>query len=393
MLILRLAFRNITGAGLRTWLNIFVLSIAFLAIIWVQGLLDGVNRQIRQNSIDTEVGGGQFRHVKFDPNDPLSIEDSHAVLPPELEKMFSKGQATPILMTSGVIYPEGRAHPALVKGIDPDQKIVNIPAGVLKSGDAEEISALIGARMAKQARLKKGDYVTLRWRDVNGTFDAADLRIVEIMSTNVPTIDSGQIWIPLSKMQTMMQAPNQATLVIIEQNLKPPPVSDKNWVFRDIDWLLKDVTAMMETKSKSSSIFYALLLGMALLTIFDTQVLSVFRRRREVGTLMALGMPRSNVIGLFTLEGALHGLLALVVGAVYGTPLLYLTAKHGLTMPVSGEMTGLAISNTMFPSYGLGLVAGTTLLVLATVTIVSFLPTRTISRLKPTDALRGRFSS
>ncbi len=46
---------------------------------------------------------------------------------------------------------------------------------------------------------------------------------------------------------------------------------------------------------------YVLLMGM-LLAIFDTQVLAAFRRRREMGTLMALGMLRSQIIGLFTLE-------------------------------------------------------------------------------------------
>ena len=33
MLIIKLAFRNIVGAGLRTWLNVFVLSLAFVIII------------------------------------------------------------------------------------------------------------------------------------------------------------------------------------------------------------------------------------------------------------------------------------------------------------------------------------------------------------------------
>jgi putative ABC transport system permease protein len=37
-------------------------------------------------------------------------------------------------------------------------------------------------------------------------------------------------------------------------------------------------------------------------------------------------------------------------------------------------------------------VAGTTVLVLLVTTAVSFMPVRRIARLKPTDALRGKFS-
>jgi ABC-type lipoprotein release transport system permease subunit len=53
---------------------------------------------------------------------------------------------------------------------------------------------------------------------------------------------------------------------------------------------------------------------------------------------------------------------------------------------------GFAIGEKLFPVYSVGLVVATTLLVLAITTIVSFLPTRKIAKLKPTDALRGRMS-
>ena len=140
------------------------------------------------------------------------------------------------------------------------------------------------------------------------------------------------------------------------------------------------------------SIFYLLLLAMALLAIFDTQMLSIFRRRKEMGTLMALGMSRPNVIGLFTLEGGLHGFLALAVGAVYGIPFLAWQAKYGFPLPDVTDDFGMAIGSALYPSYGLKLLVFTTLLVLGTVTFVSFLPTRKISKLKPTDALRGKLT-
>ena len=37
----KLAYRNLMGAKLRTWLNIIVLSMAYVIIIWQQGFLDG----------------------------------------------------------------------------------------------------------------------------------------------------------------------------------------------------------------------------------------------------------------------------------------------------------------------------------------------------------------
>ena len=393
MLIPKLAFKNIIGAGLRTWLNVIVLSIAFVAIIWTQGMVRGMNNQAMTALIDTEYGGGQFWHQAYDPYDPLTIEDGHATLSDSLTSLIASGQATPILIASGAIYPQGRIQTAQLKGIDPDQHILNLPSGGLKTENPDIIPALIGTRMAKQTHLTVGDEVTVRWRDIHGTFDATDVQIVRIMSTTVQSVDTGQIWLPLEKLREMLQAPEEATLVVLEKNIKSVPSDDGPWVYRDLDYLLKDIIQLIKSKSVGSSIMYILLLGMGLLAIFDTQVLSIFRRRKEMGTLMALGMSRGQIIRLFTFEGALHGLLALLVGALYGIPLLTYSAKTGIGLPKEMmDSTGFAISDRLYPSYGLGLVIGTTLLVLITVTIVSFLPTRRIVKLKPTDALRGKFS-
>jgi len=393
MLTIKLALRNIVGAGLRTWLNVFVLSIAFVAIIWIQGLINGQAKQIMTLMIDTELGGGQYWHKNYEPYDPLTLEDSHGPVPAVLEELISKEKATPILVTSGAIYPDGRVQSALLKGIDPDQGILDIPADILKKDSPVTIPALIGTRMARQTKLMLGDYVTVRWRDIHGTFDAADIQIVQVMNTNSPAIDMGQIWIPLERMRSMMQAPNEATLIVLEKGIESAPEGNGEFIHRGLDFLLKDVTEMMENKTVSSSVLYALLMAMALLAIFDTQVLSIFRRRKEMGTLMALGMTRGGVIKLFTLEGALHGILALLMGAVYGIPLLIWTAVKGLPLPSEAiDQMGVAMPSVLYPSYGTWLIGGTTLLVFITVTIVSFLPTRKIAKLKPTDALRGKMS-
>jgi ABC-type lipoprotein release transport system permease subunit len=399
MVIFKLALRNIMGASLRTWLNVFILSLAFIAIIWMQGMIDGMNKEAMTAMIDMEYGGGQYWHQSYDPYDPLTLEDAHAPLSPPLAALVAKGQATPILMASGAIYPDGRIQTVRIKGIEPNQQIIKLPSEVLQAKESDVISALIGSRMADQTKLKIGDYVTARWRDVHGAFDATDFQIKQIMNTTAQSVDTGIVWIPLQTLQNLLQAPGQATVVTVSKSVKDLPAGDNasggedTWVFRDHNYLLHDIITMVRNNTVGSSIMYVMLLFMALLAIFDTQVLAIFRRRKEIGMLMALGMPRSRVIRLFTLEGALHGLFALGVGAIYGIPLLWLSAVVGYTFPRETiDQMQIALPPTLYPSYGVPLVVGTTLLVLVTVTIVSFMPTRRISKLKPTDALRGKLT-
>ena len=70
----QLAYKNLVGAGLRTWLNVSVLSFAFVVIIFYNGLIDGWNLQARNDGIAWEYGNGHLLNEAYDPYDPLSIQ-------------------------------------------------------------------------------------------------------------------------------------------------------------------------------------------------------------------------------------------------------------------------------------------------------------------------------
>ena len=97
----------------------------------------------------------------------FSLEEAHAVVPDSLQAMIADNRATAILVVQGTLYPKGRIHPVLIKGIDPEQKLLSLPTQFLKTGE-DRFPALIGSRMAKSTGLSVGDTVTLRWRDANG---------------------------------------------------------------------------------------------------------------------------------------------------------------------------------------------------------------------------------
>jgi putative ABC transport system permease protein len=393
MLILKLAFRNIIHSGLRTWLNVIVLSFAFVLIILIEGLYDGMSEQVKDAEIDSNVGGGQFWQKDYDPYDSFSLERSHAEIPTELKQEIERGNASAVLIVSASIFPRNLIQSVSLKGIDPDQKIVNLPVSILKEEiDTNVITGLIGSRMAKSTGLQAGDYVSARWRNINGTFDAGDIKIVNVIDLNLPSIDKSQIWIPLEKLRNMMRIPGQATVITLKKNIDRIPADSRDWIFKDYNYLLKDLNDNISRKRLYSNFMFSLLLGMALLAVFDTQVLSIFRRRKEIGTLMALGMTRWSVIGLFTLEGCLLGILAFIAGFVYGYPILAYLAKEGLVLPRMIERSQFAVLLTLYPKYGLQLYIITGLILFMSVIIVSFLPTRKITKLKPTDALKGKFS-
>jgi len=179
--------------------------------------------------------------------------------------------------------------------------------------------------------------------------------------------------------------------VVVDQALRQH-ADLPGWLFKDHDFLLRDIQAVIKSKRAGSAIMYAILLFLSMLAVFDTQVLAIFRRRKEIGTLMALGMIRTKVIALFTLEGMLHGMLGIGAAALYGIPALIITANTGIPMPSTAEEYGFALTTRLFPIYSVWLVSLTIAIVMLTVTIVSYLPSRKISGLQPTEALKGKLS-
>ncbi len=378
----QLAYKNLVGAGLRTWLNVGVLAFSFIIIIFYNGLIDGWNEQAKHDSIAWEYGNGQLLHPDYDPFDPFTILDGHGVLENEQSKNL-----TPILLRQASIYPDGRMLSVALKGIDVNQTTLELPTASLKNSPTK-IPAMMGRNMADAANLKIGDEILLRWRDKGGTFDAAKITVAEIFETNVPTVDAGQIWIPIEKMWEMTGLENHATIFVANENFQPTNISD--WKYKSQETLLSDLNEIIAMKKVSGSIMYLLLLAIALLAIFDTQVLSVFRRQKEIGTYISLGMTRAQVVGLFTVEGSMYSIFAMILGSIVGIPLFAYLAELGIGMPQASRDMGIPLAERIYPVFGIQLIIGTIILVVIAATIVSFLPARKIAKMNPVLALKGK---
>jgi ABC-type lipoprotein release transport system permease subunit len=388
MLSIKLAIKNLLGAGFRTFLNVFILSVAYVVIIMQNGIIQGWNKQARHDTIEWEYGQGQYRHEIYDPFDPFTYKDAHGKIPDKLLPSFEEGNIAAILVSQATIYPEGRLKTIMLKGVNSEQQAVALPTNKFVAGD-NEIPAIIGSRMAVDIKANVGDFILVRWRDAMGMFDAVEVKITGIFSTNVPAIDMGQIWIPLKSMQSMMGLANHATFIITKDE-SDNEIDLEGWDFWDHSELLANMDQMIKGKSIGNAVFYLILLALALLAVFDTQVLSIFRRQKEIGTFIAMGMTRKQVIGVFTVEGTMHAVMALVLGALWGIPALLKFRQVGFKMPEGVDQMGIPISETIIPAYSVALVLGTVILVTLTTAIVSYMPARKIAKMNPNDAIRGK---
>jgi len=266
-----LAYKNLVGAGLRTWLNVGILSFTFVLIIFYKGILNGWNEQTMTDTVAWEIGQGQLRNDSYDPYDPFTVLGGHGELTENIEGLV------PVLLRQGTIYPQGRMISTMIKGIEVNQKVLDLPTQLLSKSKAD-LPVIIGKRMAETAGLKVGQEVLMRWRDKNGTYDAANITIAEIFDCNVSAVDNDQVWMDINKLYGITGLTNHATyFVSSSSDLRPVA----GWAFLSKEELLKDLTDIIKTKESSSMIMYGLLLAISLLAIFDTQVLSILGDKKK----------------------------------------------------------------------------------------------------------------
>jgi ABC-type lipoprotein release transport system permease subunit len=249
----------------------------------------------------------------------------------------------------------------------------------------EMIPAVVGVKMARKAHLKKGDTVVLKWRDKGGAVDARDILIVDVGDIINPRIDDGVVWLRLDHLRSMTGREGEVSWVAVREYLGPV----QGFEFQGIEILMSDLLALLRQDRINSKILWGILMVLVCTSVFNTQILNIFKRQKEIGTLMALGMEPKRIVSIFTLEGVLGALWALVLAVVLGVP--FFIWFHGVGFDVTHlSEASFPIRETIYPDYQPREILVSVSIVLALSIASAWVPVRKVTRLDPTLALRGR---
>lgn len=389
-MILRLAFRNIIANGWRSLINIVVVSIVLIIMIWTQAMYYSWIRLAETQQTDWEYGKGLLQVRSYDLYDPLSYEDSYAPVPEALKQAVQENEIVPILLAPAAIYPQSRMQSAIVKGIPQDQEAIVFPSAKLNNERSDLVPVLIGNGMAKSTRLSQGDIFTIRIRDISGVYNAVDAIVEEVLAIPAPSVDMGTIWMNLALLREIRNAPDMASYFVLNSS-RYQGYEDEDFRFVDKEEYFADMYQMLENERFQQVLMYALLVFLAMIAIFDTQALAVFKRRREIGTLAALGLTHKKIMLLFTTEGTLYTAFAILLTPILGFPVFWYFAVYGFPI-IEGydefELPGFTEPIKFL--YPVNEIIVVLIMILLFTIFVSWLATRKITKMNTVDALRGK---
>ena len=125
--------------------------------------------------------------------------------------------------------------------------------------------------------------------------------------------------------------------------------------------------------------------------IANTLLMSVFSRAREIGILGSLGMNRSQIMGLFLIEGILLALLGIAIGLMLGLGVVSYMTFVGISIPAETAtlVEGMAFGTTIKGGFAPTQFAVLSLMLLIIVSLVSLYPAWYAARMEPVEALHA----
>jgi putative ABC transport system permease protein len=402
---LLLAFRNVFRNRRRTIMTLIMVGGGVTGLLLVGGFFARMFWGLRESTINDGLG-----HIQIFTAEHFNREEKHVLdtgidnwrqvaasvstgghvrgVAPRIEfnGMLSNGIKSGVFMGSAVdpVAEQTLGFSArLASGRDLDSK----PGG--------EIEALIGAGVARSMSVKPGDGLTILAVTSDGALNGIDVQVVGVVNTGFKEMDDRYLRITLPSAQRLLQSDRVTNLVVGLDNTDntdlvaaqlaprlqglPQQLILKKWI--DLASYYKQVRSLFST----IFIFLGIIVFfMVLMSSVNTLLMAMFERTREIGTMLAMGTPRSWIMALFVLEATLLGILGAIVGVAGGNLLAVLINNSGIHLPPPpGTTSPMAFHVMHVPS----LMIGSSILVIVSLALASILPAIRASRLQIAEAL------
>ncbi len=407
---LKLAVRNLLRYERRTVLTGLGLLIGCLMLVLNQSFGAGMERQLIFNMIASDTGHiritGQSERKGSDFEEAYAMGKPLILNPVPIEavlssqsgiKSFAKQVQYNCMVSNGFKMKSGT-----IIGVEPEKESDLwrhvIPAEMGRPLNRDDQNGIYINRTAADIfQVGAGDILAVMVQTKDGDSNALDFTVKGIYREQLEAVGAGKMYILLSAAQDLGKLENGINLIKVYLN-DPGRAVQK---VRELSEILAQKYRIDIRDWKSAGGFFfgtvvafqifgdilCLVLFLVVATsIMNTMLMAVYGRTREIGTLMAMGTKRRQVLGLFVIEALVLGLAATGVGAVLGGLITLLLGSIGI--PAFTESLKYALGgDRVYPYLTLENILLSAAVIITLTVVAAVYPAWTASRLKPIKAL------
>ncbi len=397
-----LALRNLRRNTHRTLVAVLTVAAGIVAFLLAGGFIHWIFHDMREATIHSQLGHVQIvRPGYFDKGiaDPYSFllpgQAGEKSLVEQLPGTVSVGER---LAFSGLISFGETSIGFIGEGIDPPrEKPISKRVTIVAGRDlerADETSVLLGEGLANSLGARIGDRVVLLATAANGGASAVEVTVVGAFQTIYKDYDDQALRLPLAVARKLMRVDGATCWVVLldrteatDPTVKAIATRLPSGQFELVPWhQLADFYNKTVTLFSKQVNVVKLIIGLIIvLTISNTQTMSVLERTVEIGTSLAIGLRRGVIMRLFIVEGVLIGLLGAIIGVSVGFGLSKVISAVGIPMPPPPGMAHGYLGEILVEPQ---LMLDAALMGVVTTLLASLLPAWKASRMNIVDALR-----
>jgi len=398
----KLAWRNLWRNHRRTIIMLSAISIGVWAMIFMTALTQGMVNEMIKDGIRVLPGYVQVHHPDYldDPNINNLIPTPDTELSARLAASGMDRWATRIKVPA-VISSEYESRGVTLLGIDPArERHINfiedteIKGHFLESVDDNGI--VIGRKLAEKLDTEVGKRIVIMSQNPENEIADRGFRVIGVFDAKTETLEETYAFAAKKTVQNFLQVGDYVTEAVAMgddyRNVEPvfsavsAAVNDKLVVSQwyELNTYLGTTMKVMDGFVLIWVIVVFLVLSFGLV---NTLVMAVFKRIREIGLMLALGMKPSSILGQVIIES----MLLLVIGLVIGNTLAIVTIqplKDGIDISIVAKgMEMMGASSVLYPQLRLEdmLLANAVVLILGF--FASLSPAWRASRYQPVEAI------
>lgn len=361
----QIALRNVERHRRRSLITAIVLTVGIAVFIMFQSMLAGMDRVTIDASIDYDTGSISVRSKDYDAH--ATSQPLEFGLPHPDQTMAG---LAPLLPSGSALTPRTRFYAqvsnwtdetsALATAVDPatDSGVFKTAGKVMGDGWGAPGKTVLGADLAKDLGLKTGDSVVVTAALPDGTLNAVELEVGGIADLPLYSLSGQAIYLTMGDAEALIGAPLPVTEIDIrlpyavrldaliaqaEDVAARIEASDGDLAALSIGKAMGDYLAMRNMKSKFAYIIIVIVLLISSVGIFNTILMSMYSRIREIGVLAAYGLEPRQIKRLFSLEGMMIGVIGSIGGMILGALFVWWLVGHGISF--AGMFKGIDLGN------------------------------------------------
>ncbi len=410
----KIAIRNIMRHKRRTIFSGITIMFGMVFFIMMDSMLTGMDRGALDNLIDLSTASLKICTRQY-MEEMEAMPLRHGIANgDEVKRKLSRFDrvrgVTPRTRFLGQLSIYTETMPVSGVVIDPftDTTVFDLDGcieGSYFSGSSRR-EIVLGKRLARDLDLKAGDWVTLYSLTRYESHNADDFLIVGLLNSTDPSINSSTVYITYTAADDFLDLDGLVTELDVGLHRRtnlPDMKKDAELIAAGltpefpelrIQTFMEMASGFLEiakTKRAFGFVYLFVIMLIACIGIFNSVLMSVYERIREVGVMRALGFTPGELTSLFLLEGFITGIFGALLGVAGGVAVNIGLVYHGYPVDkIFGydDIGDFPLWGTMYGEWNIPTFIIVFVFCVATATLAGLIPARKAGKMEITRALR-----